>query len=103
MLFILREHVLYAKQSKCYFGLKEAEYLGDIISGSGVAMDKDKEQAILQWPRPVNVKQFRGFLGLTGYYRKFDKGNATIAAPLTNLLKKRVSIGLWRLRQPLTN
>lgn len=84
----LQQHVLFVKFSKCSFGTLEVEYLGHTVSGSGVAMDKSKVQAILDWPRPQNIKQLRGFLGLTGYYRKFIRAYASIVLPLINLLKK---------------
>ena len=51
-------------------------------------MDVGKVQVVLDWPKPANVKQLKGFLRLTGYYRWFIKAYATLAGPLTDLLKK---------------
>ncbi|XP_072062250.1 uncharacterized mitochondrial protein AtMg00860-like [Arachis hypogaea] len=87
-LAVLRTHDLYAKASKCSFGQNQVDYLGHVVCSMGIKVDPSKIEAIQAWPKPTSLKQLRGFLGLTGYYRKFVLGYAQLAHPLTELLKK---------------
>ncbi|KAL5698643.1 hypothetical protein ACHQM5_029654 [Ranunculus cassubicifolius] len=85
---LLQQHQLKLKRSKCQFAQPQLEYLGHIISSKGVSADPLKLEGISNWPIPKNVKSLRGFLGLTGYYRRFVKNYGILAKPLTQLLQK---------------
>jgi len=94
VLDILRQHQLYCKESKCEFFRDHVEFLGHRVDREGMHMMEDKVRAIRDWPTPTAVEDIRSFLGMVGYYRKFIQGFSSLAAPLTELLKKGVRF-LW--------
>jgi len=88
VLQILKHHNLVVNRKKCHFGQQQLEYLGHIISASGVSADPAKITSMDNWPNPKDVKGLQGLLGLTDYYRKFVRDCGKTARPLTQLLKK---------------
>ena len=78
------------KKSKCSFFSKEIQYLGHILSATGIQPLPSKTHTIQNMKPPTTPKQVRAFLGLVGYYRKFIRGFAKIANPLALLTRQQV-------------
>ena len=83
----IREANLKLGPEKCKFFLREAKFLGHIVDKEGIKTEPGKIKKVKEYPRPVNLTQLRGFLGLAKYYRKFIKDFAKIAKPLNELTK----------------
>ena len=83
---------------KCQFFKEEVNYLGHVVSADGVKPNPSTTSAILNFPKPSNIKEMRGFLGLVGYYRRFIPDFAKHAKPLTMQLKSKAPY-IWSSEQ----
>ena len=86
----LRNAKLKLHPKKCLFAVKRVGFLGHILKPQGISPDPDKIEAIKNYPTPKKLKQVRGFLGLSGFYRRFISNYAQTAKPLYHLTKKDV-------------
>src|SRR5207247_11237330 len=66
----LRDNHMSLKKSKCHFLCQSVTYLGYIVSNEGIHTSPDKIEKVTKYPRPSNLKEVRGFLGLTNFYRR---------------------------------
>ncbi|MCO5555398.1 hypothetical protein L7F22_008944 [Adiantum nelumboides] len=94
----LRDNKLFINQKKSEFFLQEIQYLGHIISKSGIRMDPSKLKVIKEWPNPRNLHELRSFIGMCAYYRRFIEKFSLIAGPLHDLTKKNVKY-VWTERK----
>jgi len=86
----LRAAGLKLKPSKGALLQREVKYLGHVVGRDGVATDFEKVRAVRDWAVPVNLPEFRAFLGLVGYYCQYIPDFAGIAQPLNRLTAKGV-------------
>jgi len=81
---LLAEHSLHLKLSKLIFMQPQMDFLGVRILKHSATIDPAKIAGIAEYPCNIlNLRQARGFLGVTGYHRMFIKNFSTIAAPIT--------------------
>ena len=84
----LRHANLKLGADKCTFAAKEVNYLGHRVTEEGLLPDSSLLAAIREIPPPKTPTEIRSFLGLAGYYWRYVKGFAAIAAPLHALTRK---------------
>jgi len=83
---------LYAKAEKCEFHSDSIEYLGYVLSPSGLTMSDTKVKTIQEWLEPKKVKDIQSFLGFANFYRRFIFNYLDIVILLTHLTRKNT---LW--------
>jgi hypothetical protein len=93
VLDMLRKEKLFANLKKCTFYTNKLVFLGFVVSAQGIQVDEEKVRAIQEWPSPTSVGNVRSFHGFASFYRRFVKDFSSLAAPLTEVIKKNV--GFW--------
>lgn len=61
--------------------------MGHVINEKGITTCNDKVKAVTNFPIPCLVDDVRSFVDLTGFYRAFTRGFASIVKSLTYLQK----------------
>ena len=87
----LHKASLYTKVEKFKFHSKLVEYLGYILSLSGLTMSNDKVKIIQDWLEFKKVKDIQSFLGFANFYHQFIFNYSDIVIPLTHLTQKDIS------------
>jgi hypothetical protein len=90
-LHVCRQEGLKLKRSKCVFFRDAIEFVSFWVDKEGLHTEASKLQAVWDWPRPTSGKEVLGFLGLTGFYRKFIERYAHRALLLDKVSQLRGS------------
>jgi len=84
----LQTNRLVVSPEKCIWKTQEVEFLGYVIGRNGIAMSREKVEAVLNWEEPRSVSEIQSFLGFANFYRGFIEDYSKIVRPLMELTKK---------------
>ena len=73
---------------KCSIAVSKIEFLSHIVTCDKVEPSPDKVKAIVDIAPPKTLSQANRFIGKVGYYRKFIRDFAKIAAPIHKVTNK---------------
>ena len=88
LLKIAVENGLKFKESKCVLGTRAINHLGFVVNKDGIHISPDRVDKLLKISAAKDVDDVRHILGAFGFCRAWMADNATVSAPLTDLLRK---------------
>jgi hypothetical protein len=94
VLSVLKDNGIKVKPSKCTWVAREVEFLGHIVSESGIRKTPKFVEAVFNYPRPQTVRDLQKFLGLINFQRKFVPFCSDLMQPLSKFTGKRGSVKL---------
>ncbi len=80
--------------TKMQLRLKEVQYMGHLISSSGLKADPSKVKAIQDMPPPTDKQGVLRFLGMVNYVQRFAPKLSEVTLPLRDLIRKENEF-LW--------
>ena len=84
----MNEAKIQLKAGKCNFAKQEIQWLGFILTSSGISPNNSKVKGISDKLRPSNLKELRSLLGAVNQFNRFVPDLATICFPLRSILKR---------------
>ncbi|KAF2900336.1 hypothetical protein ILUMI_05850, partial [Ignelater luminosus] len=88
VLQIARKKNIKFNLKKCQFGIPEVKYLGYKFSKTGILIDEERIDDIIQMPCLKDKKEDQKFLGLITYVGRFINNLSNITQPLRDLIKQ---------------
>lgn len=82
------EHGIKLHPKKSYFLCRQLDFLGHVVQHGQISIDRQKLAAIRDIAVPSNKSELQHALGILVWCRRFVPNFATIAQPLTTLLRK---------------
>ena len=85
----LHQNNITLKLDKSKFITQELQFLGFILSETGITPSPEKVEVIQNFPKPHNVRQLQSFLGICNYYRKFQQNYSELTTKFKHLLSSK--------------
>ena len=83
----LRKFGIFINPDKIKIGLSEIEYVGHTIDRYGEKFSQKKQDQVLNFKKPINVKDMKSFLGVIGQFREHVDHFGDLTSPLYRNMK----------------